>query len=219
MATPRSTPAHMSRDEFRKIGHYLIDSIAELFEGMGSGPVTSGESARQLESFLGKSTLPATGRSSKAIMEKAVELLYNNSLFNGHPKFLGYITSSPAPIGVLADLLAAAVNANVGAEILSPMATAIEKQTIGWLAEFIGVPNSYGGIMVSGGNMANFTGFVAAKTRAIGILQERSSTVENAKLVVYCSKATHTWIDKAAAFFLELGKTAFDGLNRTTQVS
>ena len=66
-------------------------------------------------------------------------MLFNHSLLNGHPKFFGYITSSPAPIGALADLLAAAVNPNVGANILSPMATEIEKQTIKWLAEFIGV--------------------------------------------------------------------------------
>jgi aromatic-L-amino-acid/L-tryptophan decarboxylase len=207
MSTPRIAPANMSKDEFRKIGHYLIDSIADLFDRIGEGPVTSGENASQLESFLGNSPLPAAGNSPDAIMEKAVELLYNHSLFNGHPKFLGYITSSPAPIGVLADLLAAAVNPNVGAEILSPMATAIEKQTVRWLAELIGVSNTYGGIMVSGGNMANFTGFVVAITRAKSILEERGISFENARPVVYCSKGTHTWIDKASAFF-GVGKQA-----------
>jgi len=77
-----------------------------------------------------------------------------HSLLNGHPKFFGYITSSPTQIGVLADLLAAAVNQNVGANILGPMATAIEKQTVKWLAEFIGVSPTYGGVLISGGNMA-----------------------------------------------------------------
>src|SRR5688572_26279668 len=183
MSVTRIAPANMSKDEFRKIGHYLIDSIADFFDRMGEGPVTSGENARQLESILGDSPMPEAGNSADAIIIKAAELLYNHSLFNGHPKFLGYITSSPAPIGVLADLLAAAVNPNVGAEILSPMATAIEKQTIKWLAEFIGVPNTYGGIMVSGGNMANFTGFMAARTRASGNLKERGISPEDGKLV------------------------------------
>jgi aromatic-L-amino-acid decarboxylase len=72
---------------------------------------------------------------------------------------LGYITSSAAPIGALADLLAAAVNPNVGAQILSPVATAIEKQVVKWLGEFIAVPACFDGILVSGGNMANFTAF------------------------------------------------------------
>src|SRR5690606_17574568 len=118
------------------------------------------------------------------------------------PKFLGYITSSPTPIGALADFLAAAVNPNVGANILSPMATAIEKQTVKWLAEFIGVSPTYGGILVSGGNMANLTGFLAARTaKAPKGLKEDGLTTTFGEMVFYCSKATHTWIEKAAVLF------------------
>ena len=69
-----------------------------------------------------------------------------------------------APIGAMADLLAASINPNVGAQILSPIATEIEKQTIEWLAEFIGVDSTYGGLLVSGGNMANLTAFFTAIT-------------------------------------------------------
>ncbi len=108
--------------------------------------------------------LPAQGRDLNEIFNRASDLLFNHSLLNGHPKFFGYITSSPTQSGALAELLASTVNANAGANILSPMATAIEKQTIRWLAEFIGVPDHYGGILVSGGNMANFTAFLAART-------------------------------------------------------
>ena len=49
------------------------------------------------------------------LLDEAADLLFGHSLFNGHPRFFGYITSSPAPIGALGDLLAAAVNPNVGA--------------------------------------------------------------------------------------------------------
>src|SRR5690606_145 len=108
--------------------------------------------------------LPENGASAAEILSKASDLLLNHSLLNGHPKFLGYITSSPAPIGALADLLASTVNPNVGAQLLSPIATEIEKQTVKWLAEFIGVSPDYGGIVVSGGNMANFTALLAART-------------------------------------------------------
>lgn len=124
-------------------------------------PVTTGETPTQIQKILGNASLPEQGTSVSELFSKSSDLLLNHSLLNGHPKFLGYITSSPAPIGVLADLLAATVNPNVGANILSPMATAIEKQTVKWLAEFIGVSPTYGGILVSGGNMANFTAFLA----------------------------------------------------------
>ena len=71
---------------------------------------------------------------------------------------MGYITSSAAPLGALADLLAAAVNPNVGGWALAPVATEIEAQVVRWLAELVGFGAPCGGIMVSGGNMANFSG-------------------------------------------------------------
>jgi hypothetical protein len=94
--------------------------------------------------------------------------LFDHSLFNGHPRFYGYITSSAAPIGILAELLAAAVNANVGAWNLAPMATEIEVQVIRWLAQFIGYPADCGGLLLSGGNMANITCFLAARAAMAG---------------------------------------------------
>jgi glutamate/tyrosine decarboxylase-like PLP-dependent enzyme len=63
-----------------------------------------------------------------------------------------------------------------------------------WLAEFIGVSPDYGGILVSGGNMANFTAFLAARTsKAPKNIKEDGLSNQSAKLVVYCSKATHTF--------------------------
>ena len=64
-----------------------------------------------------------------------------------------------APIGILGDLLASALNANVGARALSPAATEVEAQTIRLIAHLIGFEPSCGGLMVSGGNMANLVCF------------------------------------------------------------
>lgn len=190
----------MTREEFRKVGYALIDRISDFYETLPTRPVTTGETSSSLRKLLGTSSLPDVGIPAEKVMTRAVDLLFDHSLFNGHPRFLGYITSSPTPIGALADLLAAAVNPNVGANILSPMATEIEKQTIRWLAEFIGVSPEYGGILVSGGNMANFTGFVAARTaKASRSIKEQG--MNNERLVVYCSKSTHAWIEKAVLFF------------------
>jgi glutamate/tyrosine decarboxylase-like PLP-dependent enzyme len=198
----RTPSIEMNKEEFRKVGYSLIDKIADFYENLNSRPVTTGATPSQVQMVLGKNRLPEDGSSVSEIFDKATDLLFNHSLFNGHPKFFGYITSSPSPIGALADLLAAAVNANVGANILSPMATAIEKQTIKWLAEFIGVPNSYGGVLVSGGNMANLTAFLAARTAKAGRnLKTDGLANMDGELVFYCSKATHTWIEKAAVLF------------------
>lgn len=202
MKDNRETPITISKEEFKKIGYQLIESLSDFIDTIDEKPVTTGETPKQIQTILGNASLPEHGTSVSELFSKTSDLLLNHSLLNGHPKFFGYITSSPAPIGALADLLSAVVNPNVGANILSPMATAIEKQTVKWLAEFIGISCSCGGILVSGGNMANFTAFLAARTaKAPKSLKEDGLANTQAEMVLYCSKATHTWIEKAAVLF------------------
>ncbi len=195
MTNNRNTPIEMTKEEFRSLGYQLIDSISSFLDTIHEKPVTSELQAN----ILGNELLPEKGKSPDEIISKASKLVLNHSLLNGHPKFMGYITSSAAPIGALADLLAAAVNPNVGASILSPIATEIEKQTISWLSEFIGLSPDYGGILVSGGNMANMTAFLAALTeKAPKDFKEKGLFQSPQKMLVYCSQATHTWVEKAA---------------------
>ena len=202
MTTNREAAIEMNKEEFKQMGYKLIDSIADFISNIDQKPVTTGETPQQIQQLLGTASLPEQGTNASALLERATELLMNHSLLNGHPKFMGYITSSAAPIGALADLLAATVNPNVGANILSPMATAIEKQTVRWLAELIGVSPSYGGVLVSGGNMANFTAFLAARTaKAPKNLKADGLAKAGADMVIYCPKTTHTWIEKAAVLF------------------
>lgn len=198
----RNHPIEMGKEEFRKIGHELVDTIADFIGSFDQRPVTYGQGPSQIQKHLGNHSLPDKGMPTDQLIAKTSELLINNSLFNGHPKFLGYITSSATPIGALADLLAASVNPNCGAHLLSPVATEIEKQTVQWLAEFIGVAPSCGGILVSGGNMANFTGFLAGRTaQSAKELKTRGLRGLDARQTVYCSKTTHTWIEKATILF------------------
>ena len=202
MSKNRETPIEIGQQEFKGIGYKLIDEISDFFKDVKDKKVTSGESPSELQKALGQGSLPDEGKPAKQLLAKTTDLLFNHSLFNGHPKFMGYITSSPAPIGTLADLLAATANPNVGAQILSPIATEIEKQTIKWLSEFIGVSTDYGGVLVSGGNMANFTAFLAARTeKSPTDFKEKGFQNSTSKMLMYCSKSTHTWVDKAAVLF------------------
>ncbi|MCB0617671.1 MAG: amino acid decarboxylase, partial [Saprospiraceae bacterium] len=135
------------------------------------------------------------------LLKQTASWLFEHSTFNGHPRFLGYITSSPTPIGALADLLAAAVNPNVGGWQLSPIASEIERQTIRWIAELIGYPTDCGGLLVSGGNMANFVGFLAARKAKAGWNIREKGLRDHPQLVAYASAETHTWLQKAADLF------------------
>jgi glutamate/tyrosine decarboxylase-like PLP-dependent enzyme len=198
----RRSPLDASADEFSRMGHALVDQIARYLEDLPHRPVTPGEPPRKIRELLGGASLPATGTAGETLLEETGRLLFEHSLFNGHPRFMGYITSSPAPIGALGDMLAAAVNPNVGAFALSPVATEIESQTIRWIAELIGYPSSCGGLLVSGGNVANMTGFLAArKAKAPWNIREGGLRAGSGQLVAYASVETHTWLQKAADLF------------------
>lgn len=188
----------MDAEEFRAVGHDLVDKVADFLATLRQRPVTPGESPTQIRALLGNASLPEKGMPTQALIDEIAPMLFDHSLFNGHPRFWAYITSSAAPIGMLGDFLAAAVNPNCSMFRLSPIATEIEAQTIRWIAEMIGYPTTGDGILVSGGNMANFICFLAARKAKT----EGTATKDGeALLSVYASTETHTWLHKAVDLF------------------
>lgn len=197
----RTAPIRMGREAFRAAGHRLVDEVADLLDSVPGRPVNPAESPDAVRALIGaESPLPREGADPEELLISTARLLFDHSLFNGHPRFFGYITSSAAPIGALADFLAASVNPNVGGWRLGPLATEIEAQTVRWIAEMIDYPTDSGGLLVSGGNMANFVCFFAARAaRADWPIQEAGAAGAGARpLRVYTSAETHTWIQKAA---------------------
>jgi glutamate/tyrosine decarboxylase-like PLP-dependent enzyme len=200
----RDVPLAIDPSEFRAIGHALVDAVAGFLESVPRRPVTAGTAPDAVRASISSdAALPEHGEDPATVVRSAAEVLFAHSLFNGHPRFFGYITSSPAPIGILGELLAAAVNANVGAWTLSPVATEIEAQTVRWIAELIGYPQGCGGLLVSGGNMANFVGVLAARAAASrwDVRKEGLTAPAAAPFALYASSETHTWIQKAADLF------------------
>lgn len=188
----------MSPEDFRKLGYEVVDSLASLFASLSDRSVAAGVTPSMIRKQLGQGSIPENGEDAARILESATDLLFRNSTFNGHPRFFGYITAPAAPIGVLGELLAAGVNANVGAWSLSPAATEIERQTVSWIAELIGFPTRCGGIFVSGGNMANMVCMLVARAaRLSGMSSEDSASSPNPGFRIYASTETHTWIEKA----------------------
>jgi len=188
----------MDPETFRTLGHALVDRIARFLGGIRDRPVTPGHDPSRIRELIGADApIPEEGRDPGEALASAADLLLEHSLHNGHPRFLGYITSSAAPVGMLADLLASAANPNVGAWILSPVASEIEGQTVRWISDLLGYGDA-GGLLVSGGNMANMVAFWAARTRAAGEGIRATGAAGADDLRVYASRETHTWIQKAA---------------------
>ncbi|HPI33462.1 MAG TPA: aminotransferase class V-fold PLP-dependent enzyme [candidate division Zixibacteria bacterium] len=198
----RHTPIDLSPEEFRALGRDLVDRLAGLFASLRTRPVTPEAAPGRIRERLGADRpLPDQGSDPAALLADAADLLFEHSLFNGHPRFWGYITSSPAPIGALADLLAAAVNPNVGGWKLSPMASETAAQTVRWIAELVGYPADCGGLLTSGGNAANFIGILAARAARAPWAVREEGMRGGRRMIIYASSETHTWLQKAADLF------------------
>lgn len=191
----------MDADTFRRLGHAVVDRLAERLAAVPGGPVTHNEPPSTIRrAFALDAPLPEHGAAPDAILDGLIDALFDHSLFNAHPRFFGYITAAPAHIGVLGDFIASALNPNVGSWRLSPAATEIEAATVRWIGDLIGYSKTAAGVLVSGGNMANFIGFFAARASRApwDVRAEGLAAGDGRRLRVYCSAETHTWIQKAA---------------------
>ena len=167
-ADPGAGPLEMSGAEFRRLGHHLVDRLADFLDSLPDLPAAPDTTPRQVRGRLGQGGLPQSGAAAAGLLDQAADLLIDYSRLNGHPKSWGYVIGSPAPIGMLGDFLASTVNPNLAAWNSSPIASEIEAQVVRWIAELLGYSQDCGGLLVSGGNMANFVGFLAARRARAG---------------------------------------------------
>ena len=180
---------HLSPQEFQILGHQIINRLSRFLETIENKPITPAENPEEVQQVLKSGDLPLEGSPPEKLIISTIENLINHSLFNGHPRFMGYITSAALPIGALADLIASTLNQNTGAWQLSPLASEIERQTIKWIAEFIGYDKGCGGILMSGGNMANFVGLLTArKSKGNPDIQKTGLNSVSQRMLMYASE-------------------------------
>ncbi len=135
------------------------------------------------------------------------EVVFEQSTFPGHPRFMAYVSGAGTVPGAAADLLAAGINMNAGGWMLSPAATEIELQLTRTLASWFGLPPGSGGIVVSGGAMANFVALKAARDHGAGWDVRRAGVSAGPPLALYLSEETHV-VSSRAADMLGLGTDA-----------
>lgn len=196
----RDAALAMPPAQFAALGHALVDRLAQELAGLRQRPVATGETAAEVRSALGAALpLPAAGQDPAALLDAASALLFEHSTLGSHPRFHAYIAAAPAPIGVLAELLAAAFNANVAAWHAAPMASEMEAQTLRWLAELVGygVPADAAlpcGLLTSGGSAGNA---IAVQLALHGALpQAREQGLGAARLAVYACDQAHAWLPR-----------------------
>ncbi len=186
----------ITTEEFRRVGHELIDSLAAHYEALPGLPVAPRVSAGEIVEML-REPAPGKGRDLGDLVRRVLGEVYANSRHNGHPGFFGYVASPGSPATALSDLLISALNANVTGWRSAPAAVTIEQTAIGWIREWVAMPEGASGLFVSGGSMANFAGLAAARSAAFPDVRERGLAGRSAR--IYASAEVHLSIPKAAA--------------------
>ncbi|MFL5772412.1 MAG: pyridoxal phosphate-dependent decarboxylase family protein [Flavisolibacter sp.] len=184
----------MEYKNFREAGHRLVDSIADYLEHVEDRPLFPDVDPSHLYKIFDE-PLPEQPMSLIELEKILDEKLIPNSTHVNHPGYMGLITPSPNPAGILADFMASALNQNVGAWSIGPAAVVMERLVIRWLNDLIGYDTNAGGNLTSGGMMANFIGIKLGRDHTTK--QNAQQNGIDGKWAVYVSEERHVSIDKA----------------------
>ena len=185
----------MNYDEFRAAGHGLVDYITAYLQNISQRPLFNPVEPSFVYDLFDEK-IPDEPRSLAAIQKELEEKLIPYCTHVNHPGYMGLITPSPNPAGILAEFLASALNQNVGSYSIGPSGTAIELQVIRWLNDLIGYDENAGGNLTSGGMTANFIGLKLARDYTTGDKAQYDGMSGN--WVAYVSEERHVSLDKAA---------------------
>jgi aromatic-L-amino-acid decarboxylase len=169
----------------------------ELLKALPSLPV----SRRQTEAEVHPAVaidIPDDPMPQDRLLAYLRDVVLERSVYPGHPRFYAYISGAGTVPGAVADLLAAGLNANLGGWRLSPAATEIELHLTRWFADRFGLPADAGGLIVSGGAMANFVALKTARDRLAGWDVRRDGVRGGPPLAIYESIEAHVVNDRAA---------------------
>jgi aromatic-L-amino-acid/L-tryptophan decarboxylase len=198
----------MNTEEFREVGHQVVDLLAEYLEHIEEKPVFPNVEPSTLTKFFAE-PLPENASSPQKVLAELQEKLLPYCTHVGHPGYMGLITPSPNPVGIIADFICSALNQNIGAYTIGPAAVAMERRTVRWLTDLVGYDASAGGNLTSGGMMANFIGLKLARDSVSGDRIQQDGVRE--QWAVYASEERHVSVDKAVDA-VGLGRAALRAL-------
>jgi aromatic-L-amino-acid decarboxylase len=180
--------------ELRELGHRMLDRMFDHMSGLGEMPAWQKPPVKTKEEFA-TARIPRTGVGAAAAYEDFLHDVLPYGIGNAHPRFWGWVMGGGTPIGMLAEMLAAGMNPNVGG--FDDSATLVEEQVLRWLAELMGMPEETSGLLTSGGSMANLLGLAVGRSARAGFDVREHGVEGGSMLRVYCSTETHSWLNKS----------------------
>ena len=180
--------------QLRCQGHRMLDDMLDYLQHIRERPVWQPLPPDVRAGF--RAPLPAQPTELAAVHATFMRDILPYGVGNTHPGFMGWVHGGGTPVGMLAEMLAAGLNANLGGRDQMPLE--VERQMLQWVRELFGFPDTASGLFVTGTSMANLIGVWVARTAALGTGVRRAGVGAGGKrLVAYASAAAHGCIAQA----------------------
>jgi aromatic-L-amino-acid decarboxylase len=185
----------------------MLDDILDYVENIRDRPVWQPIPQGVRERFHGE--FPAAPSDLAAVHEEFTRYILPFAAGNVHPGFMGWVHGAGTPVGIVSEMLAAGLNANLGGRDHIPIE--VERQVVAWMRKLFGFPESATGLFVTGASMANLIGVLVARGTELGF-ETRCTGVEagGKRLAAYASSAVHGCIGRA----LDVAGIGSDALRR-----
>jgi glutamate/tyrosine decarboxylase-like PLP-dependent enzyme len=181
-------------DDIRAQGHRMLDDMIDYAANIRQRPVWSPIPDAVRARF--HESLPRQPCDLGEIYREFTDFILPYATGNVHPGFMGWVHGGGTAVGMLAEMLAAGLNANLGGRDHIPIE--VERQIVAWMRQMFGFPDGASGIFVTGTSMANLMAVLVARTTALGrSVRGRGLGDDGMLLTAYTSTAAHGCITKA----------------------
>lgn len=181
--------AHM-----RELAHAMVDGAFDHLEGRREQSVWQ-RPPEAVRNLISGEAVPRTPQAAETVYQSFLSNVLPYAIGNTHPRFWGWVMGGGTPIGMMAEMLTAAMNPNVGG--FDDAATLVEKQVVRWMAELMDMPSTASGLLMSGGTMANLIGLNVGRHAKAGFDIRAEGMRGGIPMRVYCSTETHSWLKKS----------------------
>jgi len=195
----QSSVTHTSLDpqdwnEFRALAHRMLDESIDSIANVRARPVWQ-PIPDDVRAAI-RSDVPREASDLADVYREFAEHVAPYATGNVHPGFMGWVHGGGTAVGMLAEMLAAGLNANLGGRDHMPIE--VERQIVDWMRRLFAFPESASGIFVTGTSMANLMAVLVARTAALGTLaRQHGIGNDGALLTAYTSRAAHGCVSRA----------------------
>ncbi len=181
-------------DDFRTQSHLMLDDMLSYIENIRLRPVWQPIPNNVRQSI--QESIPLKPSELSEVHDQFMKKVLPYAVGNVHPAFMGWVHGGGTPVGMLAEMLSAGLNANLGGRDQMPIE--IEKQVVRWMIELFEFPENSSGIFVAGTSMANFMSVLIARTNLLGREVRETGLLNSGRtLIAYTSEAAHGCIKQA----------------------